>query len=148
LLTFQRCLLPPSSVVQQLRRQPSSYLSPWESQISLNLYQSQWFLKLSAARTCREFKPLFIQHVHAARSRDFFFKEFKLCAPDGSRSLIKHSVMPCHSYSGQQRHIDKQPEKREEKSVDHMSTYDCGIIFSVSIKYRHLMVVPSSSPNL
>jgi hypothetical protein len=33
--------------------------------------------------------------------------------------------------------IDKQPEKREEKFVDRMSTYDCGIIFGVSIKYRH-----------
>jgi hypothetical protein len=58
--------------------------------------------------------------------------------PDGSRRLIKRSVMPCHSYSGQQRHIiDKQPEKREEKIFDHMLTYGCGIIFSVSIKYRH-----------
>jgi hypothetical protein len=57
--------------------------------------------------------------------------------PDGSRSLIKCSVMPCRSYSSQQRHmIGKRPEKREEKFADHMSTYDCGTIFSVSIKYN------------
>jgi hypothetical protein len=93
-------------------------------------------LNLSAARTCRYFKPLFAQHVHAGRSRDFF-KEFKLCAPDGSRSLIKRSVMHCHRYSGQQRHmIDKRPEKREEKLVDHMST-SLGIIFTVPIKYQN-----------
>jgi hypothetical protein len=56
--------------------------------------------------------------------------------PDDSRSLIKHSVMPCHSYSGQQQHmIDKQPEKCKEKFVDHMLTYDGGVIFSASIKY-------------
>jgi hypothetical protein len=60
----------------------------------------------------------------------FLFEEFKLCTPDGSRHLIKRSVMSCHSYSGtEQRHtIDKRPEKCEEKFVDHMSTYDCGII--------------------
>jgi hypothetical protein len=47
--------------------------------------------------------------------------------------------MPFHSYSSQQQHmINKRPEKREEKFVDHMSTYDYGIIFSVLIKYRHL----------
>jgi hypothetical protein len=75
---------------------------------------------------------MFMQQDHVI----LFFKEFKLCAPHGSRSLIKCSAMPCHSYSGQQQHmIDKQPEKCIEKSVDHMKTYDCGIIFSVSIKY-------------
>jgi hypothetical protein len=40
--------------------------------IAAAFHQSYWFLKLSAARMCRGFKPLFTQHVHAARSRDFF----------------------------------------------------------------------------
>jgi hypothetical protein len=58
--------------------------------------------------------------------------------PDGSRRLIKRSVMPRHNYSDQQRHmINKQPQKHKETFVDDMSTYNCGIIFSVSIKYRH-----------
>jgi hypothetical protein len=66
----------------------------------------------------------------------FFSKEFKFYVPDGSIRLRKRLVMPCHSYSDQQQHmINKRPGKRKEKFVDHILTYDCGIIFSVLIKY-------------
>jgi hypothetical protein len=73
---------------------------------------------------------MFMQQDHV-----IFFKDFKLCAPDGSRRLMKRSAMPCHSYSGQQQHmINKRPVKHK-KNLSIICQHTTGIIFSVLIKY-------------
>jgi hypothetical protein len=75
---------------------------------------------------------MFMQQDHM-----IFFQGVQIMCTRWQQMLDKEFGVPFHSYSGQQLYmIDKRPEKREEKFIDHMSTYDCGIIFfSVSIKY-------------